>query len=160
ANATWTSAGKYGSALSFNGTNARVNIPDAASLHLTTAMTLEAWVNPSAVSRDWRDVVYKGNDNYYLSATSTNSSSPGGGGIAGGAYAEAVGTGALPLNTWTHLAATYDGATMRLYVNGALAATKAGSGSLLTSPDQLQIGGDSIYGQYFQGLIDEVRVYN
>src|ERR1700738_1421414 len=47
-NATWTTAGKYGNALSFNGTNARVDIPDAASLHLTTAMTLEAWVNPSA----------------------------------------------------------------------------------------------------------------
>src|SRR5262249_40981490 len=79
--------------------------------------------------------------------------------IAGGAYAEAVGA-TLPLNTWTHLAATYDGATMRLYVNGALAATKAGSGSLLTSTNQLQIGGDSIYGQDLKGAIDEVRVYN
>src|SRR5207302_7234735 len=46
ANATWTSSGKFGSALSFNGTNAKVSIPDAASLELTTGMTLEAWVNP------------------------------------------------------------------------------------------------------------------
>ena len=36
----------------------------------------------------------------------------------------------------------------------------AQTGSLATSTDQLQIGGDSIYGQYFQGTIDEVRVYN
>ena len=55
-NATWTTAGTYGDALSFNGTNARVDINDAASLHLTTAMTLEAWVNPSAVSSAWRDL--------------------------------------------------------------------------------------------------------
>ena len=39
-------------------------------------MTLEAWVNPSTVNANWRDVIYKGNDNYYLEATSTNASSP------------------------------------------------------------------------------------
>jgi hypothetical protein len=49
-NATWSTAGKYGDALSFNGTNAVVNIPDAAALHLTTAMTLEAWVEPTAAA--------------------------------------------------------------------------------------------------------------
>src|SRR5262245_61620695 len=43
-NATWTTAGKAGGALSFNGTSARVNVADSASLHLTTGMTLEAWV--------------------------------------------------------------------------------------------------------------------
>ena len=70
ANATWAASGKYGKALQFNGTTALVTIPDAASLHLTTGMTLEAWVNPSAVNGAWRDVIYKGNDNYYLEATS------------------------------------------------------------------------------------------
>ena len=65
-NATWTTAGKYGGALSFNGSNARVNVPSSSSLQLTSGMTLEAWVNPSSVSSAWRDVIYKGNDNYYL----------------------------------------------------------------------------------------------
>ena len=50
ANTTWTATGKYGTALSFNGTNAKVTIPDAASLHLSSGMTLEAWVNPSSVT--------------------------------------------------------------------------------------------------------------
>ena len=49
-NATWAATGKYGKALQFNGSNARVNVPDAAALHLTTGMTLEAWVNPSTVN--------------------------------------------------------------------------------------------------------------
>ena len=70
-NATWTTAGKYGRALSFNGTNALVTISDAASLRLTTGMTLEAWVNPSSPSTSWRDVIYKADDNYYLDASST-----------------------------------------------------------------------------------------
>ena len=71
-NATWATSGKYGDALQFNGTNALVTVPDAASLHLSSGMTLEAWVNPSTVNANWRDVIYKGNDNFYLEATSTN----------------------------------------------------------------------------------------
>ena len=69
-NATWTTAGKYGNALVFNGTNALLTIPDSASLRLTTGMTLEAWVNPSTVSSAWRDVIFKGDDNHYMEATS------------------------------------------------------------------------------------------
>src|SRR5260370_36681527 len=49
---------------------------------------------------------------------------------------------------------------MRLYVNGGQTASRAQAGNINTSTNPLQIGGDSIYGQYFQGLIDEVRVYN
>ena len=102
-NATWSTSGKYGGALQFNGTSALVTIPDAASLHLSSGMTLEAWVNPSTVNANWRDVIYKGNDNYYLSATSTNASLPDAGMIAGGTYADAFGTSALPANTWSFL---------------------------------------------------------
>jgi hypothetical protein len=71
---TWTTQGRYGSALVFNGTSGRVTVNDAASLRLTNGMTLEAWVNPSVVSGTWRDVIYKANDNYYLEATSTSAS--------------------------------------------------------------------------------------
>jgi len=74
--ATWTTSGKYGNALSFNRTNALVNINNAATLQLTTGMTLEAWVYPTVTGPWWGDVIYKGNDNYYLEATSDNSSLP------------------------------------------------------------------------------------
>jgi len=157
--ATWTAAGKYGGALSFNG-SARVTIPDAASLRLTTAMTLEAWVNPSAVSSGWRDVIYKGDDNYLLEATSGDLGWPAAGAILGTTDANTYGVTALSVNTWTHLAATYDGAQVRLYVNGTQVSSVARTGPLATSTNPLQIGGDSIYGQFFAGLIDEVRVYN
>ena len=70
----WTATGKYGGALSFNGASSRVTIPDSASLRLTRAMTLEAWVNPTTVSNAWRDVIMKGKDNYYLAATSISES--------------------------------------------------------------------------------------
>ena len=52
-------AGKYGGALTFDGVNDIVNVPDATSLDLTTAMTLEAWVRPTALGNDWRTVLLK-----------------------------------------------------------------------------------------------------
>ena len=157
---TWTLAGKYGRALVFNGTNALVTISDAPSLRLTSAMTLEAWVNPQTTTNIWRDVIYKGDDNYYLMATTQPRGRPAAGAIVGGQYLESFGTAKPALNTWTHLAATFDGTNMRLYVNGVQVATKARAGSMATSANPLQIGGDTIHRQYFRGTIDEVRVYN
>ena len=66
----------------------------------------------------------------------------------------------MPLNAWTHVALTYDGTTMQLYVNGVLAASQARTGSIQASSNPLWIGGNSPYGEYFQGLIDEIRIYN
>jgi glucose/arabinose dehydrogenase/PKD repeat protein len=158
--ATWSTAGKYGNALSFNGSSARVAVPDSPSLRLTSGMTLEAWVFPTLVNTAWRDVIYKGNDDYYLEATSSNSGRPVGGGIIGGSYGEAYGTSNLAANAWTHLAATYDGTTLRLYVNGTQVSSVARSGAIATSNGVLSIGGDPLYGQFFEGRIDDVRIYN
>jgi hypothetical protein len=47
-----------------------------------------------------------------------------------------------------------------LYVNGTLVASTPHTGAIQTSTNPLQIGGDSLYGQYFAGLIDNVRIYN
>jgi chitodextrinase len=152
-------AGKFGNALVFNGTSSLVTIADKPSLDLTSGMTLEAWVNPSVGTSAWRDVIYKGDDRYYLEGSSTNSSRPAGGGTWGTTGVAISGTGALSVNTWSYLALTYDGANLRLYVNGTQVASQARTGNLAPSTNPLQIGGDSIYGQYFQGLIDEVRVY-
>ena len=160
ANAAWTTAGKYGNALVFNGTNALVTINDSASLKLTSAMTLEAWVNPSTVTSWWRDVIYKGNDNYYLEGSSDNGGAIATGGTFAGANGTLYGSAVLPTNVWSHIAATYDGAALRLYFNGTLISSQARTGAIATSTNPLQIGGDSIWGQFFQGAIDEVRIYN
>ena len=159
-NPAWATTGKYGRALQFNGTSSLVSIPDASDLHLSTAMTLEAWVNPTTVDAHWRDVVYKGNDNYYLEATSQPTTRPDGGVIAGGSYGDAYGTANLPTNTWSFITATYDGSNVRFYLNGTLVATTPHTGTIASSTNPLTIGGDNIYGQYFAGMIDNVRVYN
>jgi len=155
------STGKYGGALTFDGANYIVTINDANSLHLTSAMTLEAWVKSTTTSSGWRTVVLKeipGDLVYALYGNSgTNQPSVQ---ITTTTTADTRGTTQLPVNTWVHMAATYDGATLKLYLNGALVSSKAASGSLRASTNPLRIGGNLIWGEYFNGQIDDVRIYN
>ena len=158
--ATRSTIGKFGGALSFNGTSAWVTVPDAPSLELTTGMTLEAWVNPTTLTA-WRTVILKettGGLAYSLYAA--NSASRAAGFVHIGSDIAVNGTTAMPLNTWTHLAVTYDGATLRMFVNGSEVSSVALTGAAVVSSGALRIGGNSVWGEYFKGLIDEVRVYN
>src|SRR4051795_9651686 len=158
--ATRVTGGEFGAALRFDGSGQRVVVPDAYSLHLHRAMTLEAWVKPAEAANDWRDVIYKGDDIYYLEAASNQQGEPSGAAIIRGNRSPVFGPSPLPVERWTHLAVTYDGAALRLYVNGDEVAAAPWSGTIASSTRPLELGGDSIYGQYFNGLIDEVRIYD
>lgn len=163
--ASWTTAGKYGNALNFDGTNDSVGVADSNSLDLTTAMTLSAWVKPDAISGKWQDLIFKergSSGSYGLDADGPGTSRP------SVAFARADGvyvmTGptALTAGQWAHVAGTWDGQNLKLYVNGTLVRTVARTGPILTSSDPLRIGGTAVFGgnQYVDGTIDEVRVYN
>ena len=155
----WTT-GKYGGALTFDGTNDIVTINDASALRLTNTMTLEAWVS-STTSTGWRSVLLKEipGDLSYALYGNTGTNRPGVQ-ITTTTAADARGAAQLPLNTWVHMAATYDGATLKLYLNGALVSSKAAAGTLRASTNPLRIGGNLIWGEYFKGQIDDVRIYN
>ena len=158
--ATWA-AGRVGTALSFNGTSALANVPDSPTLDLTTRMTLEAWVNPVTIN-SFRTVLLKeraGQLSYALYGNS-DLDRPRGEIFTSAGWSNSQGTSQLPVNTWSHLAATYDGATLRFYLNGVLAGSAPATGSIIVSANPLRIGGNSIWGEYFNGRIDEVRIYN
>lgn len=160
AGATRSAAGRFGGALSFDGANDKVDVPHAAAFNLGSGMTLEAWVRPSSLS-GWRTAILKerpGGLSYALYAS--DGSRPTGFVNTGSGDRDATGSAGLPVNAWSHLAATYDGGTLRLYVDGAQVATRAVSAGIASSTGALRIGGNAVWGEWFSGLIDEVRIYN
>jgi PKD repeat protein len=158
----WTAAGRYGGALTFDGVDDWVTVPDSASLDLAGPMTMTAWVRPTTLG-PWRQVLLKESTSgltYALYATNANANRPNAHLSIGGVDREAAGTSAIATNTWTHLAATYNGSAIRLYVNGTLVRTVNRTGAVALSDGPLRIGGNSVWGEWFAGQLDDVRVYN
>jgi hypothetical protein len=139
----------------------------APSLNLATAFTVEAWVQPPNYST-YRGFVSKAEDkvppfrNYSLFTEQTT-------GKAlfsltqSGTLRDLVGTSAISTSAFSHIVGTYDGANMRVYVNGAQEGVLACTGSVDTDTGRtLTIGcmaRTPLTPAYpFAGLIDEVRV--
>jgi hypothetical protein len=163
AGATWTAAGQYGNALSFDGTNDAVTVPDAAALDLGSRGTIEAWVRLTALNR-WHSVIAKGsanNDavhNYALEITNTN--------VVrcilgnGAAFQALDSSSPVVANQFYHLACTWDGTTVRLYVNGTLNQSAAQGLTPVGNTASLFIGKFGGNADWLRGIIDEVRIYN
>ena len=147
--------------LAFDGRDDGVLVNDAASLDLTTAMTIELWVLRTQRMSGWHCPLLKERVNGLVYSLCANSDTDqpatvvhidGDRNLAGGSW--------LRRYRWTHLAATYDGSTQRLYVDGNEVAKQPLSGSIQTSDQPLYLGGNPILDEFFRGRIDEVRIYN
>jgi hypothetical protein len=144
--------GKVGQAFALNGTS-YVQVPNAASLQITTALTIEAWIYPTALGGRVVDKITAGTADGYLLDTVGSKLRL----IIGAVSVSSVAN--LPTNAWVHVAGTWDGANARVYVDGVLAATSAVS-TLPSNNLALRIGADSTGANRFAGTIDEVGVYN
>jgi hypothetical protein len=156
----WTSSGKIGNALTFNGTSNYVSVPSATSLNLSQ-FTIASWVTLASStgannyvmekdkgSADYNYEFYYDSSNQLYCDFNTGSRSV--------SYNWTPST-----NTWYHLARTYDGAYLRIYINGAQVATASASGTLDTSSNALIIGKNDLYGtSTWNGSMDDVRLYN
>jgi hypothetical protein len=163
--ATWSSSGRFGRALNFENADL-VTVPDSASLDLTGAMTIEAWLRPSSTN-SWRTVAVKEGSSSIVYGLYANSRPVSGGGDDGpsghvfvsGGETIARATDRLSQDLWTHLAMTYDGTALRVYEDGILIASRSAVGTVTTSSGALRIGGNVLKGEFYRGLIDELRVY-
>src|SRR5262249_27203395 len=152
-------AGRHGKALQFDGRNDMVSIADAASLDIANGMTLEAWVKPTALGSAWRTVIVKERArqlSYGLYASSPKGKASG---HVFKGNERAVAGKKRRKGRWAHLATTWDGHTMRVWLNGREVARKALMGSASRSKGGLRIGGNTVWSEWFKGKIDDVRVY-
>jgi hypothetical protein len=159
-----TATGMVGSAFVFYGTN-HIQVPDGVDLK-PAQFTIEAWVYPAVQNNTYQTVLAKGSavnddDAYYLGVVNGGASfwtknSGSMGQLAGGA---------VPANQWTHLAATFDGSSRRLYVNGILIGAQGSLGPLTydSASVPLTIGADWTANSpacLFNGMLDEVSLFN
>jgi hypothetical protein len=157
--------GMVGQAFSFDPASGTVIVPDSSSLELTSQLTIEAWINARSASTD-QAIVSKvggaaGNNGYQFMLSGNTFlgqfNSPG----QAWPSARVISSGVISTGVWTHLAWTYDQATMRLYLNGQLVATNAvGAKAIVSSSSTLRISGDDNNHVYFDGMIDEPSVYS
>ncbi len=150
--ATWA-AGHFGQALSFAG-NGEVNLGD---VDFTGAFTVEGWLlTRSLYTGTCGSFVMKTQDYGLELCGSKLLASIGSNGTWSRTLSQPLTS--ADLNTWKHVAMTYDGTTLRLFVGGALISSGAATHSTNNNP--LLFGHWSPASEYFDGLIDEVRLYN
>jgi Ca2+-binding RTX toxin-like protein len=157
----WTSAGKYGGAVSFDGVDDLITVPAAADLNLSKTFTIEAWVRPDTLT-PYDTMLTK-----EAAGSKTFSLIPEGDHVApkfevaktASSMNTINATSQLPLNAWSHVALTFNGETLRLYVNGSQVTTIPQS-TLYNAEGPLQIGGNLVHGEHFDGSVDEIRIYN
>jgi len=165
--AQWTAAGRYCGALSFNGSSDWVTVADQGSLELTGPFTISAWVKPASVSTLAPVAVKEraGGISYGIYSSEGRlinglSRAPSAIATVNRTESAATSVSALPVNAWSHLAATFNGGFLSLYVNGALARSRPARGWLAGGAGPLRIGANAVLGQFFQGVVDELRVYS
>jgi hypothetical protein len=163
--ATITVAGP-GEALDFDGANDYVNLGNGINsvIDPINKFTAEAWVLPSSTVSPTFDAIV-GNYNtstggmQFLLRQSGNKYEffvDAGSGFVGVGSAAAT----VSLSVWQHVAGTWDGSMLKLYLNGVLSATNTAIGtSFITHPNPVWIGGQSLNSEYFQGGLDEVRLW-
>jgi hypothetical protein len=153
----WT-AGRVGGALSFDGVDDHVTTPFAENL-ATWTVSASVWSPAAPAALAASGPVHR-EKNFQINWNHTNPAYRGAivTRVAGAWYA--VRLGALAGNTWYHIVGTYDGETLRAYVDGVLVgANTAPSGPPELETRPLELGAHAGAPQYFTGMVDEVRIY-
>ncbi|MFA5010704.1 MAG: LamG-like jellyroll fold domain-containing protein [Ignavibacteria bacterium] len=169
---TSSSAFETDYSLSFNGTNAYVDCQNIDRFNLTNAVTVEAWIKFASTSSSMfvaGKVNHQGNRwgyGLFANANSVHGNQPGkvsfGIGRSWNSMHSVVSTSTLIIDQWYHVAGTFDGQYIKIYINGGLDNTNnIGSPYTIITPTDVSFTiGNVMAGYWFNGLIDEVSVWN
>lgn len=163
--------GEYGNALVFDGTNDYAEAPNSASLDIGgTGLTIAFWVNATSTGSGV-DYVIVGKPWFASAMTSPYYQygveySNGWNKTLDFYFGDPAGNlhGPYRMNLmpgeWTHVVYTYDGSTVKGYLNGVAAISSTDVSSLVQRGNSLRLGVDGAYQQFFKGSIDDLRIYS
>ena len=161
--ATYAS-GKVGQAFSFNGPGQYVQVPHNANQNTGAQITVDAWIRPTnLIATNNASIINKrtgGNVEGYTFELTHSSSGLYFEMTTGDGIFAVTANNVLSTNVWQHVAATYDGSSMKIYVNGSQVASNAASGTINAVAADLVIGKNIFNDTSFPGQIDEVELFN
>ncbi|MBD3183291.1 hypothetical protein GF312_13425 [Candidatus Poribacteria bacterium] len=152
--------GKLGMALEFDGSSTSVDCGDTESMNIPTGgeVTMCAWVYPTVGSAAaWQGIMAKRTGNYSYGINFITNQfqvyTSGGSGIAIFNYN-------LPSDEWVHVAGVMSADPTELYINGELFDTWGAGGGVIEAANELRIGASGTIGEVFNGIIDDVGIFN
>jgi uncharacterized repeat protein (TIGR01451 family) len=170
--ATWidntaAAAGRFANGVTFDGTGDYATVSSNINSLITNRITIAGWIKadgaaftgtPSIVTEAFMG---DGNVDFAISANMPGGTSTKiGAGFYDGTWRVANQSGNFAFGEWVHVAATYDGANIKLYINGVLDSTTAYVGTLPGGTEEWRIGRRHDVTDYFDGTLDEIRIYN
>lgn len=147
--------GRFGGGLEFNGKSSYLICPDSPSLNLNSAVSMTVWFKPVAGDEPL-SIIFCGT---CRNRVMTGGNSLQGSYSIGGAYCKAECRGVSP-DKWNYAAVTYNGEKVMLYLNGKLVGEVAGRGGKFVFSGPVIIGSENGRAFFFDGVIDEVRIYD
>jgi hypothetical protein len=155
-NPTWT-AGRINGALSFDGVDDHVVAAPVDALAGDT-LTAQAWIRTSGFAGIWNPVMTQnsGGNGYYFYVSSDR---PAFYLVVGAAYVQATSIDMINPDQWYLVAGTNDGSNLKLYIDGQLKDSDNSTGFLGVSSNAY-FGCEPTSSLYYNGLIDDVRIYN
>ena len=153
--ATYATGGVNAKCLTLDGTGDSVTVADAASLDITTGITVSAWIKRDGTLNSENGILSKTVYNFILNSTGKFRVE-----LETSGYQSVLSSATVPADEWVHVCGTYDGVNIRAYINGVEDANSptADTGNISTNNDTLSVGNHS--GGYFPGEIDRVFVFN
>ena len=150
--------GAIGGALEFDGDGDYVDLGTGADFDVVSQITVAAWIKVNAFDMDWQAIVTKGDTAWRLSRSQGDNLHF----ACTGFWPEWVhGSANVNDGQWHHVAGLYDGAELRLYVDGRLDVAETASGSINVNGYPVIVGANAEQpGRAWNGLIDDVRIYN
>jgi hypothetical protein len=152
----------------FDGTNDYVGLGDNFDLDANTTYTLECWISPAAAATANYPIVigkYNATGGWWLYLESSAQATPNAvtferlGSSGSDATSSDAVAYALPVNAWSHVAVSYDGTDLRIYVNGVQRDTTTSTRSVPNKTTAMTVGGAGGATDSFNGRVDEVAVY-